>query len=288
MSSLSSAFTGIRRSPYQSLTAISIVTITLFVGYCFSLLILGTHQILQYFETRPQVIGFFELKTPADEITQVAKMMESKSYVEGVKIISQQEALEQFKLENQDDPLQLELVTSDILPASIEIGATDVQSLSQIKTELEKIEVVEEVIYQQDIIDSLARWTSSLRSVGIASIGILAFTSFLIISAIIGIKVSSKKQAIRIMRVLGASGWYIKAPFFFEGVLYGLIGSILGWGVMYGSLLYLTPWLREFLGSIVAFPVPLEVFALQLSVGTLAAMFLGGLAGSSAVQRLMK
>lgn len=288
MNPLSAALTAMRRSPFQALTAISITTISLFVAYSFSMMVLGTQEILRYFETRPQIIGFFELDATDEEINSIGNQMRQKSYVEDVQLITQEQALETYQAENRDDPLLLELVTADILPASIEIAASEVTSLNQIKDDLEAVDTIEEVVYQQDIIDSLTSWTTSVRYIGLAAVGILFSTTFLIITALIGMKVSTRKKPIQIMKFIGASGWYIKAPFFFEGVLYGLIGSLLGWSMMYAGLLYVTPWLKEFLGSISLLPVPLEVFALQVSIGSLSAMLLGGFAGIVAVQRMMK
>lgn len=288
MNPLNSALTNIRRSPIQSLTAIVITTVTLFVGYSFSLMALGTQQILQYFETRPQVIGFFELDTPQTELQQLKSKMEQKPYVNEVRSITQEEALATYRQENQDDPLLLELVTADILPASIEISADEIKSLAQVKTDLDAEKEIEEVVFQQDMIESLTNWTTSVRYIGLATVAVLAGTSFLIITALISMKVAHKKAAIKIMRLLGANNWFIKAPFFFEGILYGLVGSFLGWGGIYAILLYLTPWLKEFLGNITVFPVPLEVFALQLGAGTLIAMLLGGFAGVTAVQRMLR
>lgn len=288
MNPLSAALTAMRRSPFQALTAISITTISLFVAYSFSMMVLGTQEILRYFETRPQIIGFFELDATDEEINSIGNQMRQKSYVEDVQLITQEQALETYQAENRDDPLLLELVTADILPASIEIAASEVTSLNQIKDDLEAVDTIEEVVYQQDIIDSLTSWTTSVRYIGLAAVGILFSTTFLIITALIGMKVSTRKKPIQIMKFIGASGWYIKAPFFFEGVLYGLIGSLLGWSMMYAGLLYVTPWLKEFLGSISLLPVPLEVFVLQVSIGSLSAMLLGGFAGIVAVQRMMK
>lgn len=288
MNPLNSALTNMRRSPIQSLTAIVIITVTLFVGYSFSLMALGTQQILQYFETRPQVIGFFELDTSLTKIQQLKTEMEQKPYVNQVKLVTQDEALATYRQENQDDPLLLELVTADILPASIEISADEIKSLAKIKDNLSSKLIIEEVVFQQDMIESLTSWTSSVRYIGLATVSVLALTSFLIITALISMKVAQKKPAIKIMRLLGANSWFIKAPFFFEGTLYGLIGSLLGWTGMYAALLYLTPWLKEFLGGISLFPIPIEVFTLQLGAGTLVAMMLGAFAGVTAVQRILR
>ncbi len=115
------ALTNIRRSPFQSIMAVAITTITLFVAYSFSLMIVGTQQILNYFETRPQVIGFFELDASISEINQVGENMQKKTYVNNVQLITQEEALNTYREENKDDQLLLELITADILPASIEV-----------------------------------------------------------------------------------------------------------------------------------------------------------------------
>ncbi len=288
MKSISSALTAMRRSPVQSLTATAIIAVTLFVGYSFSFLAMGAQEILSYFESRPQVIGFFELKTSNETIQEVSQQMSQKPYVEDVTAISQEEALVAYQDENREDPLLLELVTADILPASIEVSAGDVNSLVQVKQDLEGINAIEEVVFQQDVIDSLTNWTTSVRYIGLASIIVLSGTSFLIISALISMKVVNRKRAIQIMRFLGASGWFVKAPFFFEGAFYGLLGSIIGWATTYGLLLYLTPWLKDFLGAITLLPISPNILALQFGVGTVIAILLGGLAGVSAVQKIMK
>jgi cell division transport system permease protein len=288
MNPLSSALTAMRRSPYQTLAAILMVTLTCFVGYTLSLVLVGAEKILQYFETRPQIIGFFDLNATSDQIDSLKQTMQQKSYVDTVTIVSKDQALDLYKEDNQDDPLLLELVSADILPASIEVSGKDPDSLSQIKDDLTKAQGVEEVVFQKDVLDTLTTWTRSLRFVGAGLIVILAITSFLLIMVIIGIKITTKKTAIHIMRIIGATKWYIQAPFMFEGILYGLVGSVLGWTAMYAGLLYLTPWITEFVGSVPLLPVPWEFFAMQLGMGTLIALSIGSFASLTAARRMIR
>ena len=288
MKHITAALTAIRRSPYQAVAAILILSITFFVGYTFSLVVLGTNQILHYFETRPQVTAFFKLDTASDQIDTLAKTMRDKGYVNQVNVISKEQALQIYRQDNKKDPLLLELITADILPASIEVSGKDASALGQIKSDLENSTGVDEVIYQQDVVQSLNKWTRSLRDIGLASVGVLAFTSFMIILIISGMKVAMQRKAIRIMRILGASKWYVKAPFVYEGMMYGLVGSLIGWSGMYVGLLYLTPWLKDFLGAVSLLPVPLELLLIQLGVGTLAGLLLGAFASSVASQRMMR
>jgi cell division transport system permease protein len=177
MTTVSSALINIRRSPYQSLAAIALLSLTFFVGYTVSFFLLGSEQVLRYFEARPQVIAFFQVETTADKVTELATTMQSKTYVESVKIVTKDEALQIYQDENKDDPLLLELVTSQILPASLEVSGKTIDDLKRIKTDLESTPAIDEVILQQDVIDSLSSWTKTIRLVGLAAVSILSLTT---------------------------------------------------------------------------------------------------------------
>lgn len=288
MSSLSTALIAMRRSPYQTLVAIVMVTLTCFVAYAFSLMILGAQTVLSYFETQPQVIAFFNLNTEAAQINALEQTMVNKPYVEKVDVVSKEEALELYREDKQDDPLLLELVSAEILPASIEVSGKNVANLEQIRSDLEGAPGVEEVVFQRDIIESLGTWTTSLRYIGLGVSVLLALTSFLIVTVVIGIKITAKRQTIYVMRIIGATRWYIKRPFMVEGLMYGIIGSVIGWTIMYGFLLYLTPWLQEFLSPAPLFPIPWTVLAVQFIGGTFIAMIIGMFASLTASQRLIR
>ncbi len=288
MKSIINALVTIRRSPYQSLAAILLLSVTFFVGYSLSLFALGSEQVLRYFESRPQVIAFFEVDTLPEEIDSTNELMKQKPYVTETTLVSKDEALTIYQEQNKEDPLLLELVTANILPASLEVSGATLSDLNRIKTDLEAVDSIEEVVLQEDVLDALAIWTTSIRLVGAASVAILAFTSLLIMIIIIGMKVVNKRPAITIMRIIGASRWFIRSPFIFEGMIYGVLSSTIGWGASYAGLLYLTPWLSEFLGPIAVFPITPVLFLIQYAAGTALGIFLGATAGSIAVSRVMR
>ncbi|MBD3279755.1 MAG: FtsX-like permease family protein [Candidatus Pacebacteria bacterium] len=287
MKTLNNALINIRRSPYQSLLAVFVITITFFVGYSFSLALLGANQVLEFFETSPQVIGFFKLNAKAQEIDQLRQTMQQKPYVKDVKTITKQEALTIYQQSNKDNPLLLELVTADILPASIELSATKIDALEQIKNDLNQDNNIEEAVYQKDIIDDLYQWSQSIRIIGLTSTAVLAAISFLVMMIIIGMKMVHKKRAISIMKIIGASSGYIVSPFLLEGIIYGILGSLIGFLGMYLLLLYLTPMIRDFVGNIITLPVPAEVLGLQLAIGTLVGIVLGSLASLLATTKML-
>ncbi|KKU84176.1 MAG: Cell division protein FtsX [Candidatus Pacebacteria bacterium GW2011_GWB1_47_8] len=288
MKKLLDALVAIRRTPYQSLVAILMVTVTFFVGYIFSLFVLGTNTILKFFETRPQVIAFFEIDTETQEVEALASAMREKSYVESVNVVTKEQALELYRQDHREDPLLLELVTADILPASVEVSGDTVDSLERIQTDLEGVQGVEDVVYQEDIVANIKQWTNAVRGIGAVAITILGLVSFLTIVTIMGMKISSRRHAISVMNVIGATRWYISGAFIIEGILYGLVGSLLGWSIMYALFLYATPWLENFMGSIIAFPLAWQVLLWQIGLGTLVAVLLGAGASLVATQRMMR
>jgi cell division transport system permease protein len=288
MRALVTALTTIRRSPYQALTSILMVSVTFMVAYSFSMLLMGANAVLQHFETQPQIIAFFEVDAPQDDINAVEAELKQKPYVKDVTFVSKEAALKIYQESNKDQPLLLELVTADILPASLEVSALDISSLPQIKTDLEAMPSVDEVDFQENVISELGRWTNNLRLIGLAAVITLGVISFLIITIIIAMKANSQKMAITIMRLIGATSGYIKAPFMVEGIVYGVTGSLIGWIASYAALLYLSPWIRDFLGDINLLPVSNNILAMQLGIGVLAGLILGGFAGLLAVSRFTR
>jgi cell division transport system permease protein len=273
--------------PYKSLAAILIISLTFFISYSFSILTLGSEEILQHFESQPKVIAFFQIETEPDQVQEVVDELQSYPYVKKVSVDSKQEALEYYQ-QHQNNPLLLELVSADILPASIEISTYNPAQLNQVKNNLQQLDSIDEIVLYKDVIDSLNQWTRSIRLIGIATLTAMAVVSVLVVATIISFKISHKKRAISILRIIGAGSGYIITPFIYEGFIYGILGSVLGWAGMYAGFLYITPWLKKFLGQIIELPLPWQFFALQLGVGSTIALFLGGLASIIAAKKFIK
>ena len=186
----------------------------------------------------------------------------------------------------------MELVTADILPASLEVSTNKIEDLTSVAQIMRASPAIldgdEGVIYQQDIIKQLSAWTNAARLIGIVIIVILAGVSIIIMMTIIGFKVSQKREEIEIMKLLSATNWYIRLPFVFEGVFYGVIGTFAGWLIASGGLFAATPYLSSFLKGIPLLPVsPLFLLGL-LGAELVIAVFLGVIASSLAVLRYLK
>src|SRR3990167_7129773 len=287
---LKKTWTQVRRSPFQGLAGIMITTLTLLVISVFTLLSFGSIQILKYFESAPQVIAFFK---PGEDLSdiQIANIraqLEASGRLNQFRYVSTREAEAIYKEKNKDNPLLLELVDYKILPASIEISANQLNDLAGLKAILQTQEGVEDVVFYEDIIQSLQNCISSVEKLGAIAIAYLTLESILVILVIIGLQISSRREEIEILKLLGATNWFIKKPFIVNGLMYGLVGSFLAWSVSYILLLYATPFLANWLGDIPLLPVPFWVMLSLLGGELLLGGLIGTIGGLTASNRFLK
>ena len=288
MKHIKTTWTNIRRSPYQAFAAILIMMLTFLVISFFTFLIGGSSKIVNYFESKPQVTAFFKNEAKQSDINTLENDLQSTGKIASVKFVSKDEALKIYREQNKNDPLLLDLVTADILPASLEISSLKIEDLSNISDTLKNSPIVQEVVFQKDVVSTLTAWTSALRKIGLTLIVVLSLVSMFIMVTIIGIKISQKKDDIEIMRLIGATNWYIRWPFIFEGMFYGAIGAFLGWLISSLALWYATPFLSSFLRGIPVLPVsPVVLFEL-LAIELVLAAFLGAFSSFLAVLRYLK
>lgn len=290
MNILKKTFIQIRRSPFQNLTAIMVTTLTLLVVSVFSLLSIGSIKILKYFESAPQVIAFFKPGQDLSDIqiANIKAQLDKTGKVNEFRYVSTREAEAIYKEKNKDNPLLLELVDYNILPASIEISAKDLNDLKELKNILQTQEGVDEVVYYEDIVTNLSRWISSVKKVGIGVIAYLTLESVLVILVIIGMQIASRKEEIEILKLIGATNWFIRKPFILTAMAYGLMGSLLAWGLSYLLLLYSTPFLAEWLGDIPLLPISFAVMMLLLAGELVLGIMIGIIGGLLATHRFLK
>jgi len=288
MKHLKTTIKHIRRTPYQALIAICIMTLTFLSISVFAFIVFGSSVIIQYFESKPQLTAFFKDEAQQQDIDSLRQSLTQTGKVSDMRFVSKKEALKIYKEQNKEDPLLLDLVTEDILPSSLEISTEKIEDMGPISEMLRSSPSVSEVIYQKDVVSTLTKWTNAIRAIGIGLIVILSLVSIFIMMTVIGFKVSQKREEIEIMRLLSATNWYIRWPFVLEGVIYGVTGTLAGWLIASAGLLYATPFLESFLKGIPLLPVSPFFLLLLLGGEIVIAVILGVFASSLAVLRYLK
>ncbi len=278
-----------RRSPYQAAAAVMIMTFTMFVGLVFLLLSLGSQHLLTYLERKPQVIAFFnDTVTTPDQVADTINILNSTGKTASVNFVTKDQALEIYKDRNKSDPLLLELVSANTLPASLEVSAKNISDLPQLYDIIKSTPNVEDISYQKDVVNTLVGILDKIRKGGLSLVIFLALTSLFTILTIIGMKISLRKDEIEVEKLVGASTNYIRMPFLLEGLFYGLFGAIISWAIIYGLILLLTPYLAPYFVGLSLLPVS-PMFMLAVLGGSIVSSSFIGVTGSFlAVWRYLK
>jgi cell division transport system permease protein len=282
------AWNHIRRSPYQAMSAILVLTLTFFVISFVAGILYVSESAIKYFESKPQVTFFLKDTVKKDAVDKLISNFKNDPVISGVKYVSKEDALKLYRKQFEKDPLLLEMVTASILPASIEVSTQDVTNLQTVYETYKNNSSVEEVIFQKDIVQNLSRWTRVVRIVGFGYIGFHLILSFFVIMTIISMKIAIKKEEIEILGLLGATRSYIRTPFILEGMFYGFIGSTIS------SLLFLIlggiGWMKfsGFLAGMNFLSFDPMIILLYISVMTAFGLLLGWFSSMLAVFRFLK
>lgn len=268
----------IRRSPIQSFIALVLMTFSFMLVSLFIIVNSGFSKVLIYFETKPEITIFIKDNLDQTAIDILQKDLSNYQNVKEIKFISKEKALEIYKQQNKNNPMLIEMVTADILPASFEITVSDPQALEKIyQNYATKTDIVDEIIYQKDIINSLLDWTKIIRRSGLIITILVFVTSFFSVSTIIGMKITNRKEEVKISRLLGASKFYVKKPFLLEGMLYGLVGSFIGSIITLGSIYFVRSSVNAFFQPVTFISNDLSFYGLiiiaQLLLGSVIGFF---------------
>ncbi len=278
----------IRRTPYQAMAAMMVMFLTFFVVGVFLLLALGSQQILTYYESKPQAIAFFKDGTTTTDVEAIQNSLWQTNRVTELKYVSKEDALEIYRERNKNNPVLLELVTANILPSSLEIATISPQDLTPIVEIIRKEPVIEEVVYPEDVVKTLASAARVIRVVGISAVSFLLLFAILAVLMIVGFKIRVQRTEIETMKLLGASKWFIRSPYLLEGIFYGFIGVLISWIFTYGIMWYVSPFIQNALGELRLLPAPPLAMLAILGVEVLLSLIVGGIGSYAAVRRYLR
>lgn len=231
----------IKRTPYQSFASFLILFFTLFLVLFFFHLTSFFHGVLRYVETRPLIMAYFQTTTAEKDILRIKNQVESTGKTASVVYVSQKEAYEFYKQYSKDDPILLAMVTPEILPASLEIRADDPHNLTMLSDMLKKETNIASIEYQKEDVDQLLAITNVMRQVAIGVFAVLLIISVIVLMTSTAFKIALKRDEIELLQLLGASKWYIRKPFLFEGIFFGIGSGTVAYAVLFLTIYFFQP-----------------------------------------------
>jgi len=231
------------RNAWLSIAAMAVMTITLTI-VLFSVIANATFsKTIADIRSHIDVSVYLVDGITEQQRTDLTKQIQSIDNVKSVSYTTKEQALTQYKQQNQGNvSLQLAISETDNpLPASLHIKLYDPDRINDIKKFLDKPSVKalqsDETSYSGDqkvAIDKITKATTFIREAGIVGVIIFAIISMLIIFNTIQMAIFNRREELNIMRLLGATKWYIRGPFIVESVLYGVVSALISVAVCNG------------------------------------------------------
>lgn len=245
-----STLTSLRRTPYQTLGIFFALTFSFFILLVFSFTILFLTKLINYVESQPQVTVYFLKTTPQSAIFKLREQLLMSDKVKQVRFISQEQALAIYKDLNKNEPLLLEMVSKEALPASLEVYTQKPEYLLEVAELAKKEPGVEDVAFQRDVVDNLIKITTGIQWSAAAFLTSQFIIVCFVIFSTIGFKMIAKKEEIETLRLLGAGRFFVTKPLIQENLMINFFATLVAGSAFIGSYLAFKPQINQFLVGI--------------------------------------
>ncbi len=186
-------------------------------------------------------------------------------------------AYEEFKRIFRDQPALVESTTQDALPTSFRVAPTEAELTAQVSQRFSAVPGVDEVLTPQDQIDRIIEVTRWIRYFFTAMAVVLLGSSLFLIMNTIRLATYARRREIEVMKLVGASNWFVRVPFMAEGLVQGAIGAGLAFGAVFALKVTLSNfvegrgplWQGFYLVNSDAFLIGMLVLAIGAAVGML-------------------
>jgi len=235
------ALLSFRRAPLLSVLSITTIAFSLFTVGLFGLVALNLQQALRGLEERVEIVSFILRGTPSEAIAVATQDIASFPEVQDVGYVSEEEALQRARAELVEFRDAYRDLQVNPLPASIEVrlkdGFRDAATVERVAQRLKGFGFIDDVRYGREWVQKLDYLRNLTGLVGLVIGMAFAAVAVVIIGVTIRLTILQRAREISIMRLVGATNWFIRGPFLLEGALKGLLGGLLSLALCYGGYL---------------------------------------------------
>ncbi len=237
------ALLSFRRAPLLSALSITTIAFSLFTLGLFGLVAINLREALRGLEERVEIVAFVLRGTPAETITLATQDIAAFPEVREVNFITEAQALERARTELVEFKDAYRDLQVNPLPASIEVrlkeGSRDAATVESVAQRLRGFGFVDDVRFGKEWVQKLDHLRNVTGVVGLVIGLAFAGVAVVIIGVTIRLTLLQRAREISIMRLVGATNWFIRGPFLLEGALKGLLGGLMSLGLCYAGYILL-------------------------------------------------
>lgn len=233
--SIKQGILSIKRNSRFSLASIGTMMASLFLFGIFYCVLTNFDYIVKNAETNVGISVLFDKGLSQTRIDDIGKKIKERPEVESCTFISADEAWESFRTEVFDGDVSETFGDDNPLEdsSSFEIFLADVTKQKELVSYIYSLDGVRQVNSSESLADGLTSFNKLLSYISAAIMLILIGVSIFLISTTVNTGISVRKEEIAIMKLIGATDFFIRAPFIVEGMVIGLIGSLLPLGIVF-------------------------------------------------------
>lgn len=242
------------RNIWLSLVTITIIVLT-FISINFLILVnVTSDKAIQLVNDKVDISLYFKPDITESQVLEVQTYLSSLTQVKEIFYVSQQEALEKFRQLHQDDQTiieSLEELDDNPIGATLQIKAKDIAEYQSIDDVLENSKYNDLILDKnfddnKTFIAQIKDFSDNVRKVAIITSIIFVLIASLIVFNTIRVAIYTHRQEIGVMKLVGATNWFIRSPFLLEAVVYGVIACIAGIAIVYPILNFVQPYINNF------------------------------------------
>jgi cell division transport system permease protein len=171
-----------------------------------------------------------------EQLEALRSDLEAQPVVAEVFYESKQDAYERFTELFKDQPTLVESIDPDTLPASFRVRLENPALFGVIAEQFEAYPGVDEIVDQREVLNQFLRFTNVVRNAALVVAAIQLVAAGVLIANTIRVAAFARREQTSVMKLVGASNWYIRLPFVLEGVIAGLFGALVSWGLLYATV----------------------------------------------------
>jgi cell division transport system permease protein len=228
----SETVTNLRRNVLMTVAAISTVAISLLLLGGVQILGMTVNKMTNDWEAKVEVSAFFLKDATQNEIKQLGTDLSQMREVKDITFVSQEQAYEEFR---RDWPDLVGPLPRDALPASYRIKLNDADDAEEVAARIVGAPGIEDVDFGGTVIKKLLQVNSLLRTITLVMSIILMVAAAALIANTIRLAIYARREEIGIMKLVGATNWFIRIPFMMEGLFAALVGAIVSIGIVLGA-----------------------------------------------------
>lgn len=239
---LSEVFTGLWRN--VTMTIAMIITMAVSLGMLGGGLLLfwQVDRMERFFFARVEVSIFLKADVTGEQRDALGNELRADPLVDNVEYESKEQAYENFTKLYADSPDLVESVKPDTLPESYRVKLKNPEKFKEISERYQDKAGVDDIVDQKELLGRVFSILGSIQSGALILSIFQGVAALLLVANTIQVAAYSKRREVAVMKLVGASNWFIQAPFVLEAVFAGLIGAILafaflliGWWVMFAG-----------------------------------------------------